>query len=253
MEAQELPADTVVLREHWDDSIPYLGGYDVRELPLYNPDGPEKTELLSRELAEGDYMVLYSSRLYGSIARLPDRYPVSSRYYSLLMGGELGYELVHFEANHPSLPGLALVNDTFSRPDLPTPEPLAAHRPAFATFNLGHADDSFVVFDHPLVLVFRNTGGLPAGAIQALLHTPAGTGSDFDPLIAPADEWAVQRAGGHVAGDRAAGRPGRTLPLPAVDGAGVRDSPGDAAPGADGLPRPPGPGVPAGAESSACS
>ncbi len=196
VEAQELPSDTVVLREHWDDSIPYLGGYDVRELQLYNPDGPEKTEQLSRELAEADYMVLYSSRLYGSIARLPDRYPVSSRYYSLLFGGALGYELVHFEANHPSLPGLALVNNTFSRPDLPTPAPLAAHRPAFATFNLGHADDSFVVFDHPLVLVFRNTGGLPAGAIQALLHTPADAGSTFDPLVAPADEWALQRAGG---------------------------------------------------------
>ena len=196
VEAQELPSDTVVLREHWDDSIPYLGGYDVRELPLYNPDGPQKTDHLSRHLAEADYMVLYSSRLYGSIARLPDRYPVSSRYYSLLFGGDLGYELVHFEANHPSLPGLALVNDTFSRPGLPTPAPLAAHRPAFATINLGHADDSFVVFDHPLVLVFRNTGGLPAGAIQALLHTPADAETTFDPLLAPADEWALQRAGG---------------------------------------------------------
>ena len=196
MEAQQLPSDTVVLREHWDDSIPYLGRYDVRELPLYDPDGPEKTDHLSRELAEADYMVLYSSRLYGSIARLPDRYPVSSRYYSLLLGGDLGYELVHFEANHPSLPGIALVNDTFARPGLPTPEPLAQNRPAFATFNLGHADDSFVVFDHPLVLVFQNTGRLSAGAMQAYLHPAAGAESGFDPLLAPADEWAVQRAGG---------------------------------------------------------
>ena len=196
VQAQDLPSDTVVLREHWDDSIPYLGGYDVRELPLYNPDGPQKTELLSRELAEADYMVLYSSRLYGSIARLPDRYPASSRYYSLLFGGDLGYELVHFEANHPSLPGIALVNDTFSRPGLPTPEPLAQHRPAFATFNLSHADDSFVVFDHPLVLVFQNTAGLPGEAIEALLLTGARTGPSFDPLLAPADEWALQRAGG---------------------------------------------------------
>ena len=196
MDAQELPSNTVVLREHWDDSIPGLGRYDVRELPLYNPDGPQKTDLLSRELAEADYLVLYSSRLYGSIARLPDRYPMSSRYYSLLFGGDLGYELVHFEANHPSLPGLALVNDTFSRPGLPTPEPLAQHRPAFATFDLGHADDSFVVFDHPLVLVFQNTAGLPVGAMQALFHPAAGAGSSFDPLVAPADEWAVQRAGG---------------------------------------------------------
>ena len=196
MEAQELPSDTVVLREHWDDSIPYLGRYDVRELPLYNPDGPQKTDLLSRELAEADYLVLYSSRLYGSIARLPDRYPASSRYYSLLFGGDLGYELVHFEANHPSLPGIALVNDTFSRPGLPTPEPLAQHRPAFATFNLSHADDSFVVFDHPLVLVFQNTAGLPGEAIEALLLTGARTGPSFDPLLAPADEWALQRAGG---------------------------------------------------------
>ena len=195
MEAQELPSDTVALREHWDDSIPYLGRYDVRELPLYNPDGPQKTDLLSRELAEADYLVLYSSRLYGSIARLPDRYPASSRYYNLLFAGDLGYELVHFEANHPSLPGIALVNDTFSRPGLPTPDPVAAYRPAFATFNLGHADDSFVVFDHPLVLVFENTGGLPAGAMQALLLAGV-TGPGFDPLLAPADEWALQRAGG---------------------------------------------------------
>ena len=195
VEAKELPPGTVVLREHWDDSIPHLWQYDVRELPMYNPDGPQKTEHLARELAEGDYMVLYSSRLYGSIARLPDRYPASSRYYDLLFAGDLGYELVHFEANHPSLPGVALVNDTFSRPGLPAPAPVAAHRPAFATFNLGHADDSFVVFDHPLVMVFENTGGLPAGALQALLLAGV-TGPGFDPLLAPADEWALQRAGG---------------------------------------------------------
>ena len=195
LDAQGLPRETVVLREHWDDSIPGLGRYQVRELPLYNPDGPGKTKLVADRLTGGDYITLYSSRLYGSIPRLPQRYPQSSRYYELLLREELGYRLVHTETSYPSLPGVAFTNDTFSRPGLPVPQALAAERPAPFTVDLGYADDSFVVFDHPKVLIFQNVERLSQEQLKLLL-----SGEEEEPrydlLLMPADEWAAQQGGG---------------------------------------------------------
>ena len=194
--SQGLPDNTTILREHWDDSIPDLGRYQVEELPLYDPDGPWKTQTLVQGLSRGDYLVLYSSRLYGSIPRLTERYPDSARYYRLLLQGDLGYQLVHFEATYPSLLGVAFTNDTFSRPGMPVPDLLAQHRPAFLTFDLGYADDSFTVFDHPKVLIFENQGRLSEEQLQHLLSRTGTAAPPFDPMVMPAAEWAAQRAGG---------------------------------------------------------
>jgi hypothetical protein len=156
------PAGNTLAVEHWDTALPLsvevngqLAGptaYETRTLTLYDePDDTSKWSVLAQDLTESDYLILASRRLYGSIPRRPDRYPVASRYYDLLFAGDLGFELA----------------GEFTRgPDLLNPRvaPLPGAAPA-----LLRPDESFVVYDHPRALIFRNAGHLPAEEILRLL------------------------------------------------------------------------------------
>ena len=57
---EQAPKGAVLLKEHWEEGLPGLEDYVVRDLPLYDPDGPEKLERLSEGLASADYVVLFS-------------------------------------------------------------------------------------------------------------------------------------------------------------------------------------------------
>ena len=167
------PVGSVILKEHWEEGIPDMARYTVRELPMYEDDRPAKLNLVSRELARADYIVFYSNRLYGTIPRLPERYPLSTEYYRLLFSGALGYELVNVEAAYPRLAGLNLADDTFSRPGVPSPDTFDSQASLGPAVNLGFADESFSVYDHPLVLVFENVQDHSAETIsQAILEAP---------------------------------------------------------------------------------
>ena len=193
---EHVPAGSTVLKEHWDDGLPAMWAYTVEELPLYDPDGPNKTALLTERLARADFLTMYSSRLYGSIPRLEERYPETRRYYELLFQERLGYRLVHTEAAYPSLGGVVLANDTFSRAGLAKPEAVERKQRGLLTLDLGYADDSLVVFDHPMPLVFKNEERLSAEELGLRLRDRESAAPGFDPLLAPADEWAAQQRGG---------------------------------------------------------
>ncbi|MCK4386139.1 MAG: hypothetical protein KAW52_07740, partial [candidate division Zixibacteria bacterium] len=101
---EHVPDGSVLATEHWDDDLP-LGlpepganigahGYRLVELPMYEDDNEQKYHLLRSRLSEADYVVLSTNRLYGAIPNLPERYPMSTRYYQLLFAGELGFEKV---------------------------------------------------------------------------------------------------------------------------------------------------------------
>jgi YYY domain-containing protein len=151
-----VPRNSVILKEHWEEGLPDLGGYENRELPLYEPDSESKLATMGEELARADYLVFFSNRLYGTIPRLPERYPITSEYYNLLFTGQLGYQLdAHFES-YPELLGVGFVDDTFSRPELPAPIALRDFEFSPISLNMGFADESFSVYDHPKVLIFRN-------------------------------------------------------------------------------------------------
>jgi len=162
---QQIPAGQTLAVEHWDMSLPLpleLEGrsrrqneYDVRLLPLYDePDDAAKWAAVAADLADSDYVILASRRLYGSIPRLPGRYPVATRYYERLLAGELGFQLAGEFSRGP-----AWLNPRI--PPLPDPAP-AALRP----------DESFVVYDHPRVLILRNAEHLPASELLRRLEIP---------------------------------------------------------------------------------
>ena len=171
---QNAPAGSTFLKEHWEEALPDMGGFRSQELPLYVADSPLKVRLIAKELANSDYLVFYSNRLYGTIPRLPERYPATGAYYRQLFSGQLGYELVHVESTYPKLFGVRFVEDTFGRPGVPTPS--VAGSPLTVSsipLNLGFADESFSVYDHPKVLVFQNVVGLDAETIQRTIEDAA--------------------------------------------------------------------------------
>jgi len=191
-----VPAGAVVAKEHWEEGIPDLGDYRNIELGLYEPDNATKRDILARQLAEADLVVFYSNRLYGTIPRLPDRYPMSSRYYQLLFDGDLGFELAYTAVSYPTLAGVSLVDDTFTRPGLTPPAPLRDYQPSPVSINMGYADESFTVYDHPKVMVFRNVRRMDAGAIAATLGEPPTVEPPRLGLVFTPAEWQVYRESG---------------------------------------------------------
>ena len=103
------------------------------------------------QLEGADYIFVSSNRLYESIPRIPERYPMTIEYYDMLFSGELGFELVKTFTSRPSLFGIELNDDG--------------------------AEEAFTVYDHPKVLIFQKTDAFDPSpsriASLAALHAPA--------------------------------------------------------------------------------
>ena len=169
-----VPEGKTLLTEHWDDSLPLtlddLPGkpptrsYRRTELPLWDADTPEKLDTLVDELSSADYIVLASNRLSAPMARLRDRYPMSSQYYRMLFAGDLGYRPVAEFTAYPRLGNWVIRDD--------------------------NADESFSVYDHPRVLVFENVGRLKPELLRARLGRYLPTTLTSPPAPSPATRGA---------------------------------------------------------------
>ena len=172
----------LILSEQWDDSLPstmlvdgrarYRSEYPNAELTwLTNPDELDNETKLARNLtllAEADYLTLTSNRVYGVVPRLPQRYPLSSQYHQLLLDGKLGYEPVLVVDRAPNLAGIYLRADTFGWPGLRPSPAITDYLDQFTSINGGRADESFIVYDQPLTIIFENVEGLTAEEMMAL-------------------------------------------------------------------------------------
>lgn len=148
-----LPRGSVIAVEEWDHPLPLdAGGYTLRVLPVFEPEGEGKEREMASVLAEADAVVVASRRGYGALARWPDRFPMTLSHYRALFAGERGFVAVGCWGRWPSLVGLSLADDPFGAADLPLPHP--ACRPAGVWFRLPRLDESFAVYDHPEVVVF---------------------------------------------------------------------------------------------------
>jgi len=165
---EPIALDTSVLgNEHWDDSLPVrLDGKDPfynwyrglastsdGKLHLYDEDTPQKHTQLLDWLDETDYIVLSSNRLYASIPRLPQRYPMTIRFYETLFSGELGFELAGEFVSYP-----ALGPCQFPDQEIPFEPPSARYSNARpCSIWLSPAEEAFSVYDHPQVFIFSKT------------------------------------------------------------------------------------------------
>jgi hypothetical protein len=138
---QNIPAGKTIAIEHWDDGLPLAGQekYPVQTLALYEPDTPEKWSTINSQLNQTDYIIIASNRLYTPLQKLtrcdklpPTRcYPLTTAYYQRLFSGQLGFQKVAEFTDYPTVPIMNLpLNDQ-------------------------GADESFTVYDHPKVMIFK--------------------------------------------------------------------------------------------------
>ncbi len=110
-----------------------------------------KVDYFVNQLKKTDYITIASNRLYATMSKLPWRYPIQIRYYELLFSGKLGFENVATFTDYPKIPLLGWeINDST-------------------------ADESFTVYDHPKVLIFKKTKPLSDEEIRGLFANASKT------------------------------------------------------------------------------
>ncbi len=165
----------------WDDGLPLrLDGYDGfggiyppgLDFNMYWNDNQDKLERFIRIMNDADFILISSSRQWGSLPRIPERFPLVSIYYRHLLGcpedevieycyniakpdtysGDLGFELIRVFQSNPTL-GPFEINDQF-------------------------AEEAFTVYDHPKVFIFKKTEAYDAHKVREILSQ-----ADFDRII----------------------------------------------------------------------
>ncbi len=145
---ENVPAGSVLAGSHWDDRLPIsLPGKDAgrnykmaekdTELPFYERDTKDKLNLVLRRMAKADYIVFPTARISDSIPRVPEEYPYTTALIQLLWAEKLGFTLEKTVKDRPNFLGF--------------------------TFNDDLADESFSVYDHPKVVIFKNAERLSEG------------------------------------------------------------------------------------------
>jgi hypothetical protein len=135
-----IPTNSVLLTESWDDALPLPvtppapSMYTIDELPVFDPDSPEKWQKMDAMLAKGDYLILSSNRGWGSIPTVPERYPQMTQFYKNLFAGKTDYKEV---AEFTSYPSLSYLGIPITIPD-------------------DGAEEAFTVYDHPKVMIFKH-------------------------------------------------------------------------------------------------
>ncbi|MCE5300006.1 MAG: DUF2298 domain-containing protein [Spirochaetia bacterium] len=142
---------TRVLNEMWGDDLPvHVEGrgsaeYENLKWNLQEPDSPNKLEELSNMLSYTDIVVMADKRAYGTYQRIPQRYPLNYFYYTTMLTNpeKFGYRKIYDKVNYPSLFGITINDDK--------------------------ADESFQLYDHPRVFLFKNEGKKTKDELKALL------------------------------------------------------------------------------------
>ncbi len=149
------PAGSVILWELWDDPLPKripgeagldMGSHGLRHIDWspYEEDTGEKYAILKRKLREADYVIYSSKRIYESVDELPERYPLTIRYYELMFGEQLGFVQAAEFTSPPRLLGWVFADQ--------------------------EADESWSLYDHPRVSIFAKQRELSDAEFDALLE-----------------------------------------------------------------------------------
>lgn len=154
---ENIPKGTKIINDnHWDESIPDIYGYQIKQIPIFESDTQDKGFNIAMDLSSSEYVIFYSNRTYNAIFNNSSQYPISASYYNSLFNGELGYSLVKSITQYPEILGIHFQHDTFSINNIPTPIGFPTDDGSGLYLNLGYGDNDIVNYDHPVVLIFEN-------------------------------------------------------------------------------------------------
>ena len=177
--------DSSILNEKWGDRLPSTLLVDGVQLSarsyryqhdtltwlsgIGTADNEEKWVDNMHRLADADYIIIESNRIYGVVPRLPALYPLSGLVFQPLFDGDLGYEAVYVTGRVPKIGNVHFKPDLFSWPGLTPPAAVRAWLDAHPGLTIGRADESFMLYDQSLVMIFENTGQFSAEKISRIL------------------------------------------------------------------------------------
>jgi len=138
--SSNIPPGSVLAVEHWDDRLPVFNSnlYEFVELQLYNtPDDNRKWQKITQDLEKADYILLASNRLYVPLTKLKSCekyercYPLTAQYYEDLFSEKTDFIKIAEFTGYPTVPllNVEIVDDK--------------------------ADESFTVYDHPKIMIFK--------------------------------------------------------------------------------------------------
>ena len=138
-----IPQKTTLSCEHWDDCLPLSieaknptsYHYKTEMLPLYDADTNEKWQKINQQLKKIDYLILSSNRLWGSIPKVPEIYPQTTKFYNDLLASRLGFQVIAEITSYPCFPPKG--KPFFCIPDQ-------------------SSEEAFTVYDHPKIIIFKN-------------------------------------------------------------------------------------------------
>ncbi len=140
--SKNIPTGKTLAVEHWDDQLP-LGKstYNIEILELYNSDTKTKWNKINKQLSKSDYIIIASGRLKEPLTKLTNCdnlpqhrcYRETAKYYEKLFSGSSDFQKIVEFKTFPTVPFLNTYIDDSS------------------------ADESFKVYDHPEVVIFKKT------------------------------------------------------------------------------------------------
>lgn len=151
--AEHVEPGAVLSNQAWDDALPLaIDGVDPQaygsvELELVGTDSVDKLLRTVSRIEQIDYVVESSPRLWGSVVRMPHRFPSTIRFFAGLDDGTLGFERVATFDRDPRLGPLRLDDDS--------------------------AEEAFSVYDHPEVRIWRKVREVPRAELIAALDPVA--------------------------------------------------------------------------------
>jgi len=119
-----------------------LHSYVLVSFDFYHLDeDPELFPKLLNYLETSDYIIVPSRRIFANHLRIPEKYPKTAKYYELLFSGKLGFVQI------------AKIEPFYSK-----------------IFKDEKAEETFTVFDHPTIRIYKNIDRLTASDYEILFR-----------------------------------------------------------------------------------
>lgn len=146
------------------------GMYKGLELYLVAEDNDQKRGTISTGMDGADYITISSNRFYDTLPRNPARFPMTTKFYTELFAGRLGYKVEKVFSSWIQV-------GPFSAPDevLPTD-----NLPSW--MNEWESEEAFTVYDHPTVYLLKKEPNYSNAALKEVLN---GTNTNDQAVIVP--------------------------------------------------------------------